>query len=177
VDQEIKTTMTRLFKRNNKTTIAELEEYYANQDRKKTRTSMAWLMAILSLVITLAVIALIFFGGRWLYRTLTDDNNATTADTTSTGQVELPTFDSDVIGNGVDQDESDDDSLAGQSSTGTVSDSAASTSIPNTDRVTQTGPSNEALPNTGAGELIAIAPLTVGVVGYLVSRKRFLKNS
>jgi cytoskeletal protein RodZ len=169
--------MTRLFKRNNKTTIAELEEYYANQDRKKTKTSMAWLMAVLSLVITLAVIAMIFFGGRWLYRTLTDDDNTTTADTT-TGQVELPTFDSDVLGRGAGQDRSTDDTSAGQSSTGTVSDSAASTSIPNTDRVDTDASSNDGtIPNTGAGELLIIAPIAAGVTGYLVSRKRHIKNS
>jgi hypothetical protein len=170
--------MTRLFKRNNKTTIAELEEYYANQDRKKTKTSTAWLMAVLSLAITLAVIAMIFFGGRWLYRTLTDDNNITTTDTTTSGEVDLPTFDSDVLGRGAGQDRSTDDTSAGQSNTGTVSDSAASTSIPNTDRVATDASSNDGtIPNTGAGELLIIAPIAAGVTGYLVSRKRHIKNS
>ncbi len=67
-----------LFGDNNKKTIAELEEYYANRQSN----GMAWIMAFLSLLITVAVIAGLFFGGRWLYRTLTDNDNSATVSST-----------------------------------------------------------------------------------------------
>lgn len=62
-----------LFKQNKKKTVAELEDYYAKQETKST--FMAWVMAFLSLFITVAALAILFFGGRWLYRTLTDDGD------------------------------------------------------------------------------------------------------
>ena len=177
--------MTRLFKRNNKTTIAELEEYYANQDRRKTRTGTAWLMALLSLIITLAVIALVFFGGRWLYRTLTDDSNSTTSSQTSDDNdgVELPNFDGDIVGQG-NSNSSSDTNVATENA-GVVSDEAASTSVPNTDRVVETDSisntgsdsSSEEIPNTGAGELLIVTPIVAGIAGYFASRKYLLKNN
>jgi len=178
--------MSRLFKRNNKTTIAELEEYYANQDRKKTRTGMAWLMAILSLLITLLVIAMIFFGGRWVYRALTDNdsNTVTTTGNTNSNGVNLPTFDGSVVGQGntnpddSSSAESSTDSNTGTTNAGVVTDEAATTSIPNTDRViAETGSEDETIPNTGAGELLLITPIAIAVAGYFVSRKLILKNN
>jgi len=171
-------TMSRLFKRNNKTTIAELEEYYANQENKKTRNGKAWFMAFLSLFITLAVIAMIFFGGRWLYRVLTDDksNNTTTSDTTKNDGVDLPNFDGDIVGQG--NQKGSNDKSSSQTGNGTVTDEAASTSIPNTDRVTTVaGSDQEEVPNTGAGEIILLVPFVFAIVGYFVSRKHMIKNS
>ena len=56
-----------LFKNREKRTIAQLEDYYASRHSN----AKAWAMAFLSLLITVAVLSAIFFGGRWLYRTLT----------------------------------------------------------------------------------------------------------
>ncbi len=170
--------MSRLFKRNNKTTIAELEEYYANQENRKTRTGKAWLMAFVSLFITLAVIALLFFGGRWLYRTLTDNDSktTTTSDATNNDGIDLPTLDGDVVGRGnkSDSDNSADDATE---NAGVVSDEAASTSTPNTDRVTETGSDSESeIPNTGAGEVLLALPVVLAITGYLVSRRHMIKN-
>lgn len=76
--------MSPLFNRNKKTTIAELEEYYANQ-RTNDSSARAWAMAVLSLLITIAVILALFFAGRWLWNVINDDDSATT---TTTGQRE-----------------------------------------------------------------------------------------
>lgn len=172
--------MSRLFKRNNKTTIAELEEYYANQERRKTRAGKAWLMAFISLFITLAVIAMLFFGGRWLYRTLTDNdsNTTTTSDSTDNDGIELPTFDGDVVGQGNKNDTNDDSDDDATENTGVVTDEAASTSIPNTDRVAQTGAGSEnEIPNTGAGEVLLALPIVLATTGYFVSRRHMIKTT
>lgn len=171
--------MSRLFKRNNKTTIAELEEYYANQNRRKAHAGKAWLMAFVSLFITLAVIAMLFFGGRWLYRTLTDnDSNSTpSSEIVSDDGIDLPTFDGDIAGQG-NQNESDDSTTESSKNTGVVSDEAATTSIPNTDRVTEAGADSDSeIPNTGAGEVLIALPLALAIAGYFVSRKRMIKSA
>lgn len=172
--------MRRLFNRNKKTTIAELEEYYANQDRRKTRTGRAWLMAILSLFITLATIALLFFGGRLLYRTLTGNDSTTTSSNSDNSGVDLPTFDGDVVGQGNSNSDNDSSSVTKPTTenAGVVSDEAAITSIPNIDRVSTTGSTaGNDIPNTGAGEVLIALPAVLAITGYFVSRRRMIKNS
>jgi cytoskeletal protein RodZ len=173
--------MSRLFNRNKKTTIAELEEYYANQERKKNSTGKAWLMAFLSLFITLVVIALLFLAGRWVYRTITsNDSTTTTTETSETENADLPTFDSDngVVGQGSTSEDN-----SSTETQGTVSDEAASTSVPNTDQTTDvatggtTNDNVDEVPNTGAGYILFAAPVITAVSGYIFARRRFIKNS
>jgi hypothetical protein len=142
--------MAALFKRDDKTTIAELEEYYANQ--KKTRRSKAWMMGILSFMITVGVITSLFFAGRWGYQELrkddssstvatsqdskTDESNEDTTDSTTEEQVELPTFDSNSpnqqgVGFGDSNTNNPDDLIVIEPSEeeGVVSDEAASITV------------------------------------------------
>jgi hypothetical protein len=167
-----------LFKRKDKTTIAELEDYYSNQ--KKNNTGRAWLMAILSLFITLAVLAGLFFGGQWIYQVITNDDGVTV--TTSDQQGGIPSF-GETITNGSTPASND-------SAGGVVSDEAASTSTPNNQAVagSNTDASNNSetnddsavsaveIPNTGATQLIAVLPLSILVAGYFYSRNRQLKR-
>ncbi len=51
---------------------AEVEEYY--QSTRRERRGVAWLLGIATLLLTLAIAAALFFGGRWLYRTLTNND-------------------------------------------------------------------------------------------------------
>jgi cytoskeletal protein RodZ len=192
--------MTRLFgHKKDKTTIAELEEYYANQDQKKTKTGKAWFMAFLSILLTVAIVLALFFAGRWLYRTITNDssdNSATTSENTNGGeQVDLPTFDGDVVGQGnqpgENTDSSGSDSTSGSSSTsntegntenaGVVSDEAASTSESNAERVAGTnnagGIGGEPIPNTGAGDFLIVIPFVTAIAGYYISRKHYSKQN
>ncbi len=200
--------MSPLFSRKDKTTIAELEEYYANQ--KKRRTGTAWLMALISLIITIAVIVLLFLGGRWVYRTFIDNSDDNTESSSVEGDdISLPNFDSDELGSdrGVSFEEGSsnnpDDLVVGDSgsvSGGTVSDEAASTDIPNTDRLARNNEdgsvagtnedtdseeststesnadSGKEIPDTGAGETALIALLAVTILGYYASRKFQLKG-
>ena len=74
-----------LFNRRKDQTISDLEDYYANRNN---RTGMAWLMAFLSLLVTIGIIGALFFGGRWVYRALTDDTQQLL--TTSSNETSIP---------------------------------------------------------------------------------------
>jgi hypothetical protein len=172
--------MTRLFNRNNnKTTIAELEEYYANQNQRKNRTGTAWLMALLSLFITIAVIIGLFFAGRWIYRTITNDDaeSPTTTTDASGSSAQVPNYDGDIGGQGGAENETVDEGANTPNTTetsqaqGTVSEEAATTTEPNADRISATGAESE-IPNTGAGEVLLIAPMVAGLAGYTISLKK-----
>ena len=65
-----------IFNRNSKNQSGvskELEEYYQNERRE--RFGVAWLLAFGTLVTTLLLASALFFGGRWLYRTVTKSDN------------------------------------------------------------------------------------------------------
>jgi cytoskeletal protein RodZ len=178
--------MTRLFgKKNKQTTIAELEEYYANQNQKKNRPWKAWLMAILSLLITVAVIVALFYGGRWLYRTFVEQDNSTSTTTSETNNngIDLPSFDGEFGQNGnettdgnvngeSDQPQNGDSSSNTESQDGIVSDEAATTTESNADRLANSGGSEEDLPETGAGEILVILPVSIAILGYIAAIKR-----
>lgn len=171
-------------KNRDKQTIAELESYYAG----KNNSGMAWVMAFLSLLITVSVLSGIFFGGRWGYRTITNDIDDTTTSTTVTDKdtgnsggdlaVTTPSTSSDTDNEfGVDSEGSAQESaiVGGSLSTGgVVSDEAASTSIPNQDVASSTD-SNE-IPNTGAGNILLLVPILVVVLGYAFSIKYQLQQ-
>jgi hypothetical protein len=181
------------FKRRAKNqTIAELESYYATQGTKR-RSGTAWVMALISLLITIVVIALLYFGVRWVYRTVTDDGNG--SDTVATGTVDTEGG-ARVVGENPNADPrspedvevgvlnpTDDENNQG----GVVTDEAASTSrddvsavagdnTTNTaDSLSTTGGSEE-LPNTGAGESLLLLLASVTVIGYFSARKKQLNS-
>ena len=70
------------FKRRKKSSTnsipTEVKDYYDSEHRE--RVGLAWLIAFMSLVLTVAVIVGMFFGGRWAYRKIAgNDNKAVTA--------------------------------------------------------------------------------------------------
>jgi uncharacterized protein YneF (UPF0154 family) len=195
VEQEFD--MAAFWKKNDKTTIAELEEYYSNQSKNR-QSPKAWFMAILSILITIAIIVGLFFAGRWAYRAIIDnsDDNETTSETAeneSDNDVDLPTFDSDELGErGVafEDSTSDDESdlvqgdLEGSENTdgnqGVVSDEAARTerdvasSTDSSENESETTATE--LPNTGAGESVMVILFATTAFGYLLARKHLMKG-
>ena len=194
------------FRRNpNNQTITELENYYGSSyNSGGARSGKAWAMALMSLVITLAVIALLFFAGRWAYRTLTDDSSDVT---TTQGEVNSDDITSlgdgddannrGVIGGDVDP-RSDDDTTVGvinpsddsaasnndeNDSEGVVSDEAASTTrnvagettTDSTARNSSSDSSSDALPSTGPSDILIAIPLAAIVIGYMLSRRSQLR--
>lgn len=51
----------------------ELQHYYESEHRE--RVGLAWLIAFLSLLLTISVILGLFFGGRWAYRKIANNDN------------------------------------------------------------------------------------------------------
>lgn len=158
-----------LFNRNKNQTISDLENYYANRNN---RTGMAWLMAFVSLVATIGILAAIFFGGRWVYRSLKSEDRSSELSTT----LEEPESQSTpgATNSGGDQVEPE----------GVVSDEAATTETPSvnnnqssdeetsSDNTTTQEGDIEDIPTTGASDIMLIAPLIVGILSYLYSIKR-----
>lgn len=146
-----------LFKRDDKTTIAELEEYYANQ--KKRRNPRAWAMGFLSIMITVGVLTGLFFGGRLAYRSVVDNEDSsdiasapaeenkdqtTDNDLAATEKVELPTFDSDIPAEqGVSFEDStsnnESDLIIEDTNQGVVSEEAASITVEPSDVAVNNG--------------------------------------
>ena len=180
-----------LFNRRKDQTISELEQYYAN---KSNRTGMAWLMALLSLLVTIGIIAALFFGGRWVYRALTD--NSSDSDTQTTVVEGTVNEDGTIVGSG--------DRTTGTGTSGSVgtpnnetavaptpefpsvvTDEAARTNTPSSSRntagsstttpnTTPTTGSTTSLPNTGTSELIYGVLLLASVAaGYGIALRRF----
>lgn len=66
-------------KNDTKAVPPEVKQYYASEHRE--RVGLAWLIAFLSLIVTVLVVAGLFFGGRWAYRKIANsDNKPTTSD-------------------------------------------------------------------------------------------------
>lgn len=55
---------------------AEIQDYY--QSEKRERTGVAWLLALVTLVITVLLALALFFGGRWLYRKVVTNDKPNT---------------------------------------------------------------------------------------------------
>jgi len=155
------------FKRNkvtdDGTTVpTEVTQYYESERRE--RLGVAWLLGLVTLLATIAVVFVIFFGGRWAYRKLAHKDNHpkpiptvvnktpasnpgnTSAPTNPTPKTSTPT--------------------PGSNATTPV---PPTTSVPQTSSVTTQTPSptttptiaaNGKLVNTGPGDVVAIFGLT-----------------
>ncbi len=53
----------------------EVQEYY--QAERRERMGLAWLVAFLTLMVTIAVVLGLFVGGRWVYRKVANDDKGT----------------------------------------------------------------------------------------------------
>ena len=169
-----------IFNRRKSQSISDLENYYANRNNS---TGRAWAMALLSLLVTVSVLAAMFFGVRWIYRAMTD--NKTTVVTT-TQPTNTDTSDTNVAV--VDPTPAPSTSGAQSVTTppsepnGVVSEQAARTTTPSASSRTQGASStprtgdSDALPNTGTGELVFVLPFAAAVLGYFISRKYYINQ-
>ena len=80
----------------NKGVPAEIKQYYASEHRE--RVGLAWLIAFLSLILTVAIIAGLFFGGRWAYRKIAHKNNVPQSVGEGTGEEPAPSSTSSSSG-------------------------------------------------------------------------------
>src|SRR5687768_699929 len=86
------------FKRNKNDSAvpADIQNYY--QTERTQRSGVAWLLALGTLLVTVGLVLGLFFGGRFIYRTITDnDKPAEISQTESNdGEVAAPGSDSAV---------------------------------------------------------------------------------
>src|SRR3989344_5270279 len=69
-----------------KRTSDELEPYNTQDRRLQLRSS--WLLALSTLLVSIALGFIVFFTGRWAYRTITGTDNTQPADNTNVTQVQ-----------------------------------------------------------------------------------------
>lgn len=82
----------KLFNRRSKNVNSNLPpevQAYAQAEHRE-RMGMAWLVGIVSLLISLLVLAALYFGGLWLYRKVARNDKPNTTDTTETTTEPLP---------------------------------------------------------------------------------------
>ena len=136
-----------LFKRKNKDNVLpeEVQQYY--QAEKRQRTGVAWLLAFVTLLVTVLVAALLFFGGRWVYRAVFDNdtNSGSTQSQEESAEGESSSALEDVI-----QGASDDVEQATGSTPSTTP--APSTPAPATTPAPQSSTPPSQLVNTGPGD-------------------------
>lgn len=148
----------------------EIQEYY--QSERRERTGVAWLLALGTLLTTIALATALFFGGRWVYRTVVDrgdgnggNNGASTQVQQDPSENQAVNGDNDGTGtteNQAGQESAPADQNGGQSE-GTVSDSAATDS-----REPAVPATGDSLPDTGPGDMLAVFMIVTaaGALGH-----------
>lgn len=160
-----------LFRRKKESVLPEVDKYYEAEQRD--RTGLAWLLALVSILVVAALIIGLFFAGRWAYNSITDNNE--TSQNEGSDAADLPTFDGGPDTNNADESV---DSTP-------PADSGEEPATPPAESDDDEAPANEArplagtgtdeLPNTGAGGLIGIFAGVTTLAGgthYFVQRRR-----
>ena len=144
-------------KQQNSAVANEIQDYY--QTERRERKGMAWLLAIATFLVTLFFVLAVFYGGKWIYRKVKNDEPKV-AETTqeqpsdkssqSTDQNSQP----NEAQNNQNQSSDSSSSSSGSGASGTQSSpqtSSTSTSTPSPAPATTpvTGPASEELPRTG----------------------------
>ena len=133
-------------KKNESVMPEEVRDFYASEQRD--RKGMAWLLAIVTLLVTFVIAALLFFGGRWVYRTVFDNDHK---DKTTTSQEEQA-----EEADQADTAKSDDSAKKSDSSSQNSSSNNSSSTNGNTG--TSSLNTNQTVPNTGPSELVNTGP-------------------
>ncbi len=126
----------------------EVSEYYKGGKNSQNRGS--WLLAVATMLVTAFLAVVLFFGGRWVFQTIfdNDDNNTQTTEQASDNQVEVkvtePTDNTDSSSDVTN--DSANTSSDSDSSTPTSDDSSASS-----EQTPTTGGISE-IPDTGPGD-------------------------
>ncbi|MGZ6005173.1 MAG: hypothetical protein ACXWLH_03395 [Candidatus Saccharimonadales bacterium] len=170
-------------KNDTKAVPPEVKQYYASEHRE--RVGLAWLIAFLSLIVTVAVIAGLFFGGRWTYRKITHKNPTPSV---GVGVSNLPkpgtTSSPDSKPSNL-QPTAKPPTSGGKISTPEPSSTPKSTAktTPTTDNSASTSqtsqPSSTTITNTGAGSTITIfiAVSILATLAHLQYQRRRLAKS
>jgi hypothetical protein len=132
----------RLFNRNNSDNNipTEIREY--NQAERRQRVGIAWTLAFVTLVVTVLLALGLFFGGRWLYRSIFDNDKATPIVQEGTTVENSETSESKEAESSNEETASE---LPGSSEESTTPSRRKSRRTPNTGPLPSTGPSEPEL--------------------------------
>ncbi len=189
-----------LFSRKKKDEVpAEIQEYY--QAERRERVGVAWLVALVTLLITVAVVLGLFFGGRWLYNKLANRDRQTA----TTGQNETATSQENQPANGDDKKQEGNSSNPTQPnpspappssnppspapqpsspapapnpspSPGSAPSSAPNPATPNPTTPPPTSSTTTSTPNSGPGDVVAIFAATT-ILGTIAHRLYLSRRS
>ena len=162
-------------RKDNQTSVpAEIQEYY--QSERRERTGIAWLLALGTLLVTVALAILLFFAGRWIYRKVANNDDNKSGQTTQQAvqdQKDQAKQDDDKQTNGTGSETASPDTSTSTPDTnggGTATAPATPPATPNTTPAT-----GSALPDTGPGDLIgpvAVTTVVAATAHNIVSRRR-----
>jgi len=152
----------------------EIREYYESD--KKESTGIAWLLALGTLIVTIVLAMMLFFAGRWLYRTVSNRGN-NTGQTTEQAAQDVKDESSTTTPNTNEAPKTNDNSAT---NTATPSPQATSTTpTPSTTSASTTAMATagktKPLPNTGPGNVLEVF-VAVSLLGFLVHRKFLAQN-
>lgn len=142
----------------------EVQDYYQAENRQ--RAGVAWILAFGTLLVTVLIVLGLFFGGRWAFRKIKNNDKPTPA------LVENETSNSDSSATApATPNSSSTSSTSGSNATPTTNAPAnpptSGTAITPTPAQT---PSTAALPNTGPGDTLAVF-VAVSVLAYILHRR------
>lgn len=153
----------------------EIQEYY--QTEKRERTGVAWLLALGTLLITIGLSVLLFFGGRWAYRQIAGNDNEKTPETSQVAQ--NPSEGQELEGSTESNGDSSGQTQGAASDTEEGRTSSASTDQPNSPSAasgqTQGAAQASDLPNTGPADTAILALATVVIAAtahYTVTSRK-----
>lgn len=142
------------FKKSDKKNLPpEVEKYYKSERRE--RVWMAWLIAFLALVLTVAVIVGLFYLGRWAYREIAGTNEPTQTVSQPSGMNEPQGSNNSDNNVPSESSQTPENNLAGSNGTNTTPS--------NEEQSTQESGN---LSNTGPGNLLSIF-LATSIIGAL----------
>lgn len=167
-------------KNSDQSDVPNLEQYYADRD---TRNGASWLVALGTILVIALIGVGVFFGTKWLYNVITDNDNPATPtvqapgpQTSSTNEQKDATHHegSDSAADSSSATHPDSSSSSSSSSSGSSSSTTPATPPPTSSSTsgsstTATTDANGKITNTGPGDVVAIA-LGATVLGYFVSR-------
>lgn len=150
----------------------EIQDYYQSERREKT--GIAWLLALGTLLTTIALAILLFFGGRWAYRKITNRNNKGNTSQVAQQPTETTAPADETTGEQPDGEQGG----AGSGTSSTSTDTPSATNTPTAQSQggqLQTRGATSDLPNTGPGDVLAVFAITtvIGTATYyaVTSRK------
>ena len=157
----------------NSSVLPEVDQYYSAERRE--RAGLAWVLALVSIVVVALVLIGLFFGGRWVFRKINNDDKATVNTSDNTGSFDGEFNDEDGTDSNSATDTPDE---AATPQPATPSTTPAPVTTPTTP-ATPAPASNAALPNTGPASTAMVfvaSSLMAGGAHYIVTRRKAARN-